>query len=158
MREKAADKHLRRRTPAPVLIDLKVNQGQCRSMTMLSPQKAADRAHVGRTTIMRALEKGEIVAVRNNSGRWQIAPEAVDDWLSMRPVRTHDGQSPQKSSVSVELAVAEARIEMLNEQLNETRSERDQARADAAAQREMLKAALDDMRNRPSIWSRLFRS
>lgn len=127
-------------------------------MTMLSPKKAADRARVGRTTIMRALEKGEIVAVRNNSGRWQITPEAVDDWLSMRPVRTHDEQSPKKSSVSVELAVAEARIEMLNEQLNETRSERDQARADAAAQRDMLRAALDDMRNKPSIWQRLFRS
>jgi siroheme synthase (precorrin-2 oxidase/ferrochelatase) len=47
---------------------------------------------------------------------------------------------------------------MLREKADELRTERDRARADADAQREMLKAALDDMRNRRSLWSRLFRS
>lgn len=86
----------------------------------LSPNQAAKRAGCGRTSIMRALASGHLRAIRDNAGRWQIDPEALDDWMSLR---SHDRQSPDMtkdqpsvitmdtSETMVRLAVAEARLQ-----------------------------------------------
>lgn len=108
----------------------------------LTPQQAAKRANVGRTTIMRALERDELKAVRDNTGRWKITPEALDDWMSMRPVRSKDGQSPPVMSDSdngQELAAANVQIATLTAQ-----KEGLEARlSDAHAERDRLAKALD---------------
>lgn len=107
----------------------------------LSPQEAATRARCGRTSIMRALQSGQLRGSRDNEGRWQIEPEALDDWLSMR--RSPDRQSPRLSTGQLvttnvdtqetltRLAVAEARVEMLTVQIEELRQDRDAWRAQA---------------------------
>lgn len=51
---------------------------------LLTPQQAAQRAKVSRPTIVRALQDRQISADRDNRGRWMIAPEAIDEWLSRR--------------------------------------------------------------------------
>jgi len=102
----------------------------------LSPQKAAKRAGVGRTTIVRALSSSELRAFRDNLGRWKIEPEAIDDWLSMRAKRSGDGQSPDmtpfaddssqyRTMVRSEVAVLEAEKRGLEARLADTQAERD---------------------------------
>lgn len=113
--------------------------GQCSVMvTTLTPQKAADRARVGRSSIMRALESGNLKAIRNNKGRWQITPEALNDWLSMRPDapdRSNDRQSPPMTADTpetlIKLAVAEARLTDAQTAFTEMRADRDAWRAQA---------------------------
>jgi hypothetical protein len=65
----------------------------------LSPHAAAKKAGVGRTTIMRALEKGDIpLSHKDNNGRWKISPQGLDDWMKMRPVTAR--KSPDMTTVS----------------------------------------------------------
>lgn len=124
----------------------------------LTPQQAAKRAKVGRTTIMRALEREELKAFRDNSGRWKITPEALDDWLSMRPVRSDVGQQPEKVSVTdhsqelmeakVEIATLSAQNEGLEARLADTQAERDRLA-------EALNKALES-RSTTGFFGRLF--
>lgn len=90
---------------------------------------------------MRALQAGHLHGNRDNEGRWQIDPNALDDWLSMR--RSPDRQSPSlppgqgvttysdSPETLTRMAVAEARVEMLTAQLEELRHDRDAWRAQA---------------------------
>jgi hypothetical protein len=107
---------------------------------------------------MRALERSELRAIRDNAGRWQITSEALSDWLSMRPVRSDDRQSPTVTADTpdaVRIAVLETKLDAAQTRMTELMQERDEARADARAQQAMLAAALADMRNRPSLYERL---
>jgi len=126
-------------------------------MTSLTPQQAAKRAGVGRTTIMRALSSSELKAVRDNSGRWKIEHEAVDDWLSMRPDRSGDGQSPDLTPIAddssqyramarSQVAVLEAEKRGLEARLADTQAERDRLA-------EALSKALEARRG---VFSRIF--
>lgn len=107
----------------------------------LTPQEAAKRAGVGRTTIMRALEREELKAVRDNSGRWQITPEALDDWLSMRPARSSDRQSPRTVSDSGHLKELMAAKEEIGALKAQKKGLEDRL-ADAHADRDRLYALL----------------
>lgn len=123
-----------------------------------TPQQAAKRANVGRTTIMRALERSELRASRDNSGRWKIASEALDDWMSMRPDRSDVGQSPEKvtdsdhgsdlAEAKIQIAMLVAQKEGLEARLCDTQKDRDAWRAQA----ERLAS-----KSRPGIIERIFR-
>lgn len=101
----------------------------------LSPQEAAKRAGCGRTSIMRALSAGHLRAIRDNENKWQIEPDALNDWMSMR--RTPDRQRPDMTTgqatvipmdtpeTLAQLAAAEARSEALSAQVQDLRTERD---------------------------------
>jgi hypothetical protein len=87
---------------------------------------------------MRALESGNLKAIRDNKGRWQITPEALNDWLSMRPDapdRSNDRQSPPMTADTpetlIKLAVAEARLTDAQTAFTEMRADRDAWRAQA---------------------------
>lgn len=107
----------------------------------LSPKKAASRAGCGRSSVMRALSSGHLRAIRDNNGNWQIEPEAVDDWMSMR--RSHDRQSPDISDgphpvtpldtpeTLAKLAAAETRAELLSAQVQDLKADRDAWRSQA---------------------------
>jgi len=123
----------------------------------LTPQKAAKRAGVGRTTIMRALERNELKAIRDNSGRWQITPEALDDWMSMWPIRSYDRQSPSTVSdkdVGQELAAAKIEIATLTSQKEGLAARLDEAQADRDAWKNQAQRLSEP---RPSIIERLLR-
>ena len=123
----------------------------------MTPQQAAKRAKVGRTTIMRALEREELKAHRDNSGRWKISPEALEDWMSMRPVRSNDGQQPQTATdtdhgqlltdAKIQIARLEAEKNGLEARLADTQAERDR----------LSEALNKSLEARPwGLWSRLF--
>lgn len=122
----------------------------------LTPKQAADRAGVGRTTVMRALERQELKAMRDNSGRWQISPDSLDDWVSMRPIRAGDRQSPRTMSDSdrdQELAAAKVEIATLKAQKDGLESRL----SDAHAERDRLAGALDKaLEARRGFLERLF--
>ena len=64
---------------------------------------------------------GYIRAIKNNEGNWEIEPEAIDDWISLR--RSPDRKSPDMTDgqqaatyadnpeTLIRLAVAEARLQ-----------------------------------------------
>ena len=54
------------------------------TVTTLTPHQAAARAKVSRGTIMNALKDGGLVGFRDNRNRWQIKPEDLSKWLSVR--------------------------------------------------------------------------
>ena len=124
---------------------------------LLTPKQAADTAQVGRTTIMRALERDAIPgARRGNDGRWQIPEPGLQDWLSQRPdravhVRTDDGFRPdicvseEVVTLRTDLATARAQIAGLKARLEDRDSEI--VRLDAT-----LRAALH---RRPTLLERL---
>lgn len=111
---------------------------------------------------MRALQSGQLRGIRDNENRWQIDPEAVDDWMAMR--RTPDRQSPVMSAGQVpvtpadtpetltRLAVSEARVEMLMKQMDELRQDRDAWRVQAER---LASERQSDFIIRPSLLERL---
>lgn len=122
----------------------------------LTPKQAAERAGVGRTTIVRALNAGELKAIRDNDGRWKIDPEAVDDWMSMR---TPDRQRPKVSSVTAvdtqlvtENAILSARLEIAEKRIEDLEADRDAWRGQA----ERLASETRPVRPRAGIFARLF--
>jgi excisionase family DNA binding protein len=123
----------------------------------LTPQKAAQRAGVGRTTIMRALEREELKAMRDNAGRWKISSDSLDDWVSMRPVRSDVGQSPSAVSDSdhgQELAAAKVEIATLKAQKDGLEARL----SDAHAERDRIAATLDKaLEARRGFLERIFR-
>lgn len=123
----------------------------------LTPQKAAQRAGVGRTTIMRALEREELKAMRDNVGRWKISSDSLDDWVSMRPVRSDVGLSPSTvpdSDRGQELATAKVEIATLKAQKDGLEARL----SDAHAERDRLAAALHkSLEARRGFLERIFR-
>lgn len=119
---------------------------------LLTPQQAADRAGCARSSIMRALASGDLRANRDNlTGRWQIDPVVLDDWLSMRtPVR----HSP---SVALDMS-ADSPKPTLDTALDTFRGERDEARLEAAAFRAeaaQLRERLDEAHADRDHWRRM---
>lgn len=53
--------------------------------TTLSPREAARLAQVGRSSIMRAIARGDLSACRDNRNQWRIELEVLERWLAGRP-------------------------------------------------------------------------
>lgn len=109
-------------------------------MTTYTPQQAADRAGLGRTTIVRALQDGSLHGIRDNRQRWKIDDHDLSSWLSRREPTDNDGRSPDTVQMDTsgideirqeigrlqgELAARDATIEGLTVRLDETRTDRD---------------------------------
>lgn len=87
---------------------------------------------------MRALSSGNLKAMRDNEGNWQISLSALEDWMSMRrtpdrhpPVMTvgHAMATPQDTPETIaKLAASETEIRMLREQMADLRADRDALR------------------------------
>ncbi len=99
---------------------------------------------------MRALAAGHLRATRGNDGSWQITPEALDDWLSMRsPARISPDQTEDRPTGLPSDTLAEA----------QTRAAVAEARlADALADRDHWREMAERLSQpRASIFDRLFR-
>lgn len=99
---------------------------------LLTPQQAAEQAKCGRTSIMRALSSGELKGKRDNTGRWQIAETALEDWLTMR---SSDRQRPASTAVSPPVISVDTTTEVFRAQNEKLQDERDQARLEVASLR-----------------------
>lgn len=113
---------------------------------------------------MRAIQRGELKAIRDNNARWRIDPEALDDWSDQRrsPDRSHSDQSPpaavdtpantltdtvlERIKTAVRIAELEKEVSGLQAQLEDVRDDRDAWRRMAERPSEA----------RPGLFERIF--
>lgn len=98
---------------------------------------AAKQAKVAKSTLSRAVEKGEISAVREGNG-YRIDPAELDRWMSNRPAQPSSAPEVEQIATpdeSVALQVANARLEAelqgLKALADELRQDRDEWRKQA---------------------------
>lgn len=125
---------------------------------LLSPEEAAKRAGVSRRTVLRAVKRGQLQAVRDNRGRWRVDGGSLDAWAASKvPSRQHPTSGAQAQDAA-----------QLDGERQAALRERDGLRMQLAGQmaelegvRELLRAVevdRDAWRDlaRQSWWQRLF--
>lgn len=133
----------------------------------LTTTQAANRAGVSRPTISRALKNAEIQAIRDNSGRWIITPEAVDAWKDDRAT-VHTVQRSNSVHSAPEVAENE-QIERLKADIAATREAMARLEGEAAMNKERLAdlgadrdqwrqmaERLSDRKTNIGFWNRFF--
>lgn len=105
----------------------------------LTTAQAAKRAKVSRPTISRALKWGELIAIRDNAGRWMIDPAAVDEWAEKRTsVHPVQGVHRSHSVQDAPQAVDDERLERLRADLAQSREAVARLEGEAAMNKERL--------------------
>jgi excisionase family DNA binding protein len=120
----------------------------------LTLEQAAKHAGVSRWTVSRALQAGRLLGLRDNRGRWRVDLTALDAWAAeqtrtvLHPVQAalHSEQHCAEEQADgtlhdVQIAVLRTRLDLAEVRMGELTRERDEAQADARAQRELLAAA-----------------
>jgi excisionase family DNA binding protein len=122
---------------------------------LLSPEDAAKRAGVSRRTVLRAVKRQDVQAVRDNRGRWRVDGDSLDAWAALK---ASSGQRPVSAQSVVQLDAE--RLAAIRE-LGELRAELVGRAAELEGVRERLRAvevdrdAWRDLARR-SWWQRLF--
>ena len=130
---------------------------------LLTPQQAADQAQCGRSSIMRALASQELQGLRDNKGVWRIAPEELARWVASRPVTNHHalGHGPATNQGEILVSVSDTLVSSQperSEELEAIRSQRDEARLEAAVARAeagQLRDRLDEARSERDHWRQM---
>lgn len=95
---------------------------------MLSPAQVAERAKVSRRTVMRAIERLDLKAIRDNQNRWRIASQEADRWAlgAHVPSEQRPAETPTYAHIdqALELAALKAENGQLKERLAATEDER----------------------------------
>lgn len=98
----------------------------------LTPAQAAKRAGVSRSTISRALKNMELIGIRGNNNRWTIAEDDLDNWSVNSVQNSSSGQNKelheQLAKLSSEISVQSVKIEMLESQIEDLKTDRDEWR------------------------------
>lgn len=108
------------------------------TMTMLTPQQAADHAKVSRGTIMNALKCGSLVGFRDNRNRWQIKSDDLSKWLSVRADNATDRSGRSDTYIirpndenTLRIALLEAEIKGKDQRIFDLERDRDDWKAQA---------------------------
>ena len=112
---------------------------------MFSPQKAANKAGVSRTTIMRAIENMRLPAHRNNRNHWSIRPTDLSNWMQEREKSEPKPLTVTSSETSVIASTPTQELELLKSQLELSFTEQ---RLEAAEQaNEELRAEVRELKD-----------
>ena len=131
-------------------------------MAAISLGQAARLTGLGKTTITRAIKSGRLSASRRDDGSYEIDPAELSRVYPFKPAEEASSETVAATSLVVqdETLALEAEIaglknvaELLREQLDETRRDRDAWRHQAEASQRLL----SDNRPRPGLVARLFR-
>lgn len=102
----------------------------------MSPAQAAAHAKVSRRTVMRAIEKQELEAFRDNKNQWKIAAESLEKWLAAQcaPSEHNVPKTPTLPTFTdqaerLELAALRAENTQLKQRLEVYETDRDHWRA-----------------------------
>lgn len=111
----------------------------------LSPNAAAKVSGISRSSIMRGLENKTLFAQRDNRNRYLIKRSDLDAWAANRPEQDREVSKPAQTvfetvhldtpETLARLAAAEVRAEMLAEQVQDLKQDRDAWRAAAERRR-----------------------
>jgi excisionase family DNA binding protein len=109
----------------------------------MSPAQAAQLKGVSRRTIMRAIESLDLQALRDNRNHWKIDPQALDKWADAQwALSEHvhpDAPTLPTPDLAISLARAEAERDVLREQLEQIKEDRDHWRRLAEQQLDLSK-------------------
>lgn len=98
----------------------------------MSPAHAAQLKNVSRRKIMRAIDRLELKAVRDNRNHWKIDPRDLDRWADAQWAPTGHAHpilpTLPTSDLEVKLAVAETQRDAAKDQLIEVQKDRDRWR------------------------------
>ena len=116
---------------------------------MYSPQKAADIASVSRTTIMTAINAGDLQSSKNNRGHHRIDAEELRRWMDGRADRRSAEPFTDRDSETVtenvrlkeQLAASLKETDTLRQLLERERSDKDR-----------LMDLLKEHQRRRSVW------
>ncbi len=104
-------------------------------MNTLTPNKAAAKSGISRSSIMRAMKSGKLACFRGNDGRWLIPEDDLDHFVAERsadsPVIDRTPKSDIQwtpSETALKLAAAEATIVQLQARLDTTEQDRERWR------------------------------
>lgn len=114
----------------------------------ISPAQAALSIGVSRRTIMRAIERRELQAIRDNRNRWKIDPADLKSWVSAHWApsgHAHPDAPDLPTTEAIELATLKAENGQLRERLSTTEADRDRWQAMA-----------EKLADRPGWWTRLW--
>ena len=88
---------------------------------------------MSRSTISRALKNMDLVGIRGNNNRWTIAEDDLDNWSVNSVQNSSSGQNKeldeQLQKLLSEVSVQSVKIEMLEAQIADLKSDRDEWRA-----------------------------
>ncbi len=111
----------------------------------ISSAHAAQLAKVSRRTVMRAIERQELQAFRDNRNRWKINPEDFTKWAGAQwaPSEHAHQEMPTlpTSELAVSLARAEAERDALREQIEQIKEDRNHWREMAEQQQKLLNSS-----------------
>lgn len=131
-----------------------------------SPQEAAQRAGVGRSTIMRAIKSNQLRAFRSNRNQWRIDCDDLERWIADRlghdrsvTIDTPEGDqmvslvTPMDTPETLaKLAAAEAERDGLRERLDELKKAHAQTMAARDQGEEHLRTSLSEARENRDEW------
>jgi len=103
--------------------------------TPISPAHAAQLKNVSRRKIMRAIDRHELKAVRDNRNHWKIDPQDLNRWADVQSAPSEHAHpvvptmlTMPTSDLPSKLAVAEAQRDAAREQLVSVQEDRDRWR------------------------------
>ncbi|WP_368045176.1 helix-turn-helix domain-containing protein [Paracoccus sp. SCSIO 75233] len=124
-------------------------------MNTLTPNKAAAKSGISRSSIMRAMKSGKLACFRGNDGRWLIPEDDLNRFAAERladsPVIDRTPQADTlwtPSDTALKLAAAEATISQLQARLESAEQDRERWRVIA----ENLADRLPNSRPRRRWW------
>lgn len=100
-----------------------------------TPAQAAKRVGVSRSKISRSLKNLDLVGIRGNNNRWTIAEDDLLNWskhsVQNRPSDQNKTLSNELSNLKTEISIQAVKIEMLENHIEDLKSDRDEWRSQA---------------------------
>ena len=126
-------------------------------MTGLSAREAAEQVGLTKQAIIKAIRKGTISAVKDESGEWRIEPAEL--FRVYQAIAKVDGNQPataDPTGLQREIAFRDDKIALLQEQIADLRQRLDQSEEERRQTQARLTALLTDERQatrRRKWWS-----
>ena len=120
-------------------------------MTGLSAREAAEQVGLTKQAIIKAIRKGTISAVKDESGEWRIEPAEL--FRVYQAVTIVDGNQPatvDSAGLHREIAFRDDKLALLQEQVDDLRRRLDESETERRQSQERLTALLTDQRPQPA--------
>jgi len=128
--------------------------------TLIPVAEAAEMVGKSRMTLMKAISKGKLSAIRDVHGRWQIDPAELTRVYRIVAVAngnqsqfSADGSSPLAEVAQVRIEALEARIAEQTATIADLRTQRDQERAERIQAQAQVMALLPPPRAATGFWA-----
>jgi excisionase family DNA binding protein len=116
----------------------------------MTPKEAAEVAKVSRKTIMNNIQSLSLPATRNNSNRWVIQKEDLEDWLQKRVGK--QAESPSETISETSREVLEAKLEAAHQRQVDLQDQIAALEEDRDQWKQMLQQRITDIEEDRDQW------